>query len=401
MKRFLIIVLLFTASHKLYSNTPVDTTNHKYIFKNVKSFSIKEKIYLLPFTGYNYYNKFMPGCFIYNSLNSSKKIEYHAIPFYSFYTQDLAGEGKLFLNITPTNTFQRVLLSLSAAQYALTKNDNFHRFEAEVNFNLKNQTSSTINRNLIFNTIYASDVEDYIYNVGRSFNLFHNFRYKLEDKRKTNPYKITIRLEGGWTEKLNETAFIKSALEAKYKFSYKDPKNGFSIRLFAGKFLYNNEDYYGNFNFRLSGWNGYNDYPFDHIFLARFENNRFNTNNNLLSQQFVQNDGGFALYSHLGQSNNWLITVNLSTTILPKGPLKIYTNIGTFADINQYEKSNSLVYEGGIEFSIIRDIFAIYLPVFMSNDLKETSDFITDKYTQKIRFTLNLRKLDIFPHAKQ
>ena len=115
--------------------------------------------------------------------------------------------------------------------------------------------------------------------------------------------------------------------------------------------------------------------------------------NHLLSQQFVRNDGGFTTYTFLGQTNNWITTLNLTSSLPTKIPINIYANIGTYDNIKNYNKSNQFIYEAGIEIPFFNNIFVIYVPVLMSEDLKETNDFITDNYWQKIRFTLNLNKL--------
>ncbi len=353
----------------------------------------KTQIYYLPAIGYNYYNKFMLGALFYNSLLPQKKLEYQLLPFYSFGNNNFAGSGKIEYNIYPGKTFiQNLTLSISALQYAFDdeKDANFQRYKAEADILLKKKiTRSRKDSRIIFNTIAATNMEDYIYNNTNSLSIFYNLGYKLTNKRKINPYNISVNLQAG-------DGFAKSFVETNYKITYNSQKKGLSFRFFAGKFLYNADYYYGNYNFRLCGSNGYRDYTYNNIFLGRLENIRNDDDNHLLSQQFVKNDGGFAIYTLIGQTNDWLITLNLSTSFPGKVPLKLYVNVGTYADINEYYKSDFYVYETGIELSIIPDIFAIYFPVIMSDDLKILSDSITDNYWQKIRFTLNLNKLNPF-----
>jgi hypothetical protein len=165
--------------------------------------------------------------------------------------------------------------------------------------------------------------------------------------------------------------------------------------LFAGKFLYSRDEYYGNYNFRLSGWNGTNDYMFDNVFVGRSEYAKADRNY-FFGNQFVQNDGAFAVYSGLGQTDNWLISLNASTSMPFKLPLRVYLNTGTYADIESYSLSEWFVYEAGVSLEIVPEVFEIWFPVKMSKDLKATSDFYYDDYWEKVRFTLYLNRLDPF-----
>ncbi|MEA2106675.1 MAG: hypothetical protein U9P82_08155, partial [Bacteroidota bacterium] len=268
----------------------------------------------------------------------------------------------------------------------------FQRYEAktEINFKKPNPRSS-INNSITINSILASDLEDY-YNNKTTHKYFHNIEYDLVNKRKINPYNVSVNIQAS-------KGFVKSWVETNYTITYNNVRKGLNIRFFAGKFLYNSNTYYGNYNFRLSGTTGYQDYTFDNIFLGRMEAITNDADNHLLSQQFIRNDGGFTTYTLLGQTNNWLTTLNLTSSLPSKIPFKIYANIGTYYNIKDYSTSNQFIYEAGIEFSVINNIFAIYAPVIMSNDLKETNDFITDNYWQKIRFIFNLNKLYTLKNA--
>src|ERR1700761_9064219 len=68
-------------------------------------------------------------------------------------------------------------------------------------------------------------------------------------------------------------------------------KKYFEIRAFAGIMNYNvnsNVDY----RFRLSGWNGNNDYLYDNLYLGR------NETRGLAANQFSETEGAFKVFSY-------------------------------------------------------------------------------------------------------
>ncbi|MCD4745312.1 MAG: hypothetical protein K8R58_03340, partial [Bacteroidales bacterium] len=170
-----------------------------------------------------------------------------------------------------------------------------------------------------------------------------------------------------------------------------------------GAFLYKEDNTFHNYDFTLSGSTGCQDYTYDHVFLGRFEDA---SDYNVLSKQFVRSDGGFAIYTPIGKTNDWLLALNLTSSLpIPKKiPLKIYVNIAGFGktlEIPQWENHENIMYEFGAKISVIRNVFEFYFPIVMSKDLYDYSEEITDNYWQKIRFTLYLNKLNPFGIIKK
>jgi len=351
------------------------------------------QIYFLPAIAWNNYNKFMIGGLFYNSIAPIKKLEYVAMPLYSFGTKDLAGSASISYNIFPINYFQFITLNVSGSQYSINRAENlkFQKVKSSIDIKFKNYSArkNTENR-LTLSSILATNLEKLVFFDTIVYSVFNNCKYSYINRRLVNPYSVFIAIEQG-------KGFVKSSLEAIYKISYGDYKKGLNVRLFAGKFLYNASEYYGNYNFRLSGNLGYQDYTYDNIFLGRLESN----NNYWISHQFVKNDGGFSIYSAVGQTNDWISTLGLTSSIPGKLPLRIYFNLGTYADAGNNSYTKQIAYEGGVTVVLIPDIFEVYLPALMSEDLKNNSDLYNERYYQKIRFILNLNKLYPFKYMKE
>ena len=120
-------------------------------------------------------------------------------------------------------------------------------------------------------TLYARD------NVTTYLN-FNELGWRMVNYRLVDPYHAQIRVEQGEDH-------VKAGGEFNYRFSYARRKKGLDIRLFAGGFIYNKLPPEKNYKFRMSGWEGSNDYLFDEMYFGRTDDQ------GLRKQQFVVRDG--------------------------------------------------------------------------------------------------------------
>ncbi len=194
---------------------------------------------------------------------------------------------------------------------------------------------------------------------------------------------------------------MKGSIEANYRHHY-IYKNTLDIRFFAGAFLYKTDDLSSVYNYNSSGYSGLGDYTYDELFLARFEDPASKL---AITNQFVRSQGGLAVYSPFGQTNDWMMALNVASSLpIDKNiPIQFYANVSTFGKavtMPDWDDTESFLMEGGVKIQVIREIFEFYLPIYMSRDLKNYSDYATDTWWQNIRFTLNLTKLNPFNLAK-
>lgn len=368
-------------------------------FKFYRSYENPEKVTIcyIPVVGYNLYDNVMPGILIYNSLFPLKKLEYFVMPMFSFAQEKMNGEAKINYNIFPySKVFHYITTSISGMKYSLLDNS-FYKFKTEINIRFRVEPlSKRIEKRLIFNSMMVSNIENIIYNDSSSFVNFNNLKFVYASHQKRNPYNFNFNIQGNKN-------FAKSWINANYKFSYnKNPQKGIEIKLFAGKFLYNSTEYYGDYNFRLSGHTGENDYAFDNTFFGRNENVQTTPQYSVLSQQFVNADGAFVYYSYIGQTNNWLTTLGFSVDFPEKLPLKLYANFGTYAGAGNNSYSQKIALETGVGITIFPNIFEIYFPLKVSKDLTNNADInnLYESYSEKIRFVLNLNQLNRFKFVK-
>ena len=351
----------------------------------------KTQLYYLPIIGYNKYNKFMIGTAFYNTIFPANNLEFQLLPMYSFGSNNIAGLGSLSYFIHPDKLFREISISISTKQFAYNEQTNFNsnKLNTEFVFSKKNKRSKITNT-VNLSTTMATDITTILLNdVQTKQNYFHKLEYKLSNRNKLKPYTINLSLEG-------KNTFLKTTFYGKYRIKYKKKHKEFNISLFASKFVYNNSNN-GIYNLNLSGNMGYQDYTYNEIYFARFDGYY---PANLFNRQFSKTEGSFNIYTPI-QSNNWLVTTEISSTIPIKFPIKPYLNLGLMENYNiSSSQKIILLYELGIELYIIKDIFSIYFPVNVSKEIKETNELYTDNYFEKIRFVLNLNKVNPFKLIK-
>ncbi len=338
-----------------------------------------------PVLGFNYSDKLMPGLLLYNNLWPQKDFEFQILPLYSIGANKLVGSGNIQYNFYPfTNIFESAEISLSGMRYSsksLSRNY-FYKLSLEAHFIVNQKTKRSPYQNSF--TIYASSI---------SSDLLYNLRYNLFYDQKVRSISVNTNFQANKN-------FVKTWIEAKSIFFYNLNKS-IELRIFAGKFLYQANHSYGNYNFRLSGFTGENDYLYNNYFIGREENITVSEDSKILSRQFTEADGGFAIFS-LSQSNEWMASIN-ALFELPVLPLHFYFSLATFDEILVYSNNTvSCFYESGFRLSIMDNMVNIYFPFKYSSTFDEKAKIygVFNNYFHKIRFSLNIEKLNPFKLAK-
>ena len=347
----------------------------------------------LPALAWNSYDKLMMGMLLYDPPLPPDKFDYFLSPLYSIGTNNFGGKGHAAFNMYPNHLFQEIQMKISGKRFGYSDyyNESYNQLQGELNFRFSNNQYTTPGCNEIkLKSTYATDIVDILGRIHGleeqplSYNHFleASFIHDYSDKS-INPYSFQAGLE--WSER-----FMKTSFEAKYKYSYY-MKEGLSVRLFGGMFLDKNESLPWNYAFHLSGGNGWQDYKYEHTFLGRFEGPLDENANQLYVQQYYPEEGGFTVYSPLGSTKDWLLSLNINSVlpIIDALPIHVYANAGAFGNSrsipDKYISNKTWAYEGGIKFSFLSAV-DIYFPVFASENLKQASQYITNRYGEKIRF---------------
>jgi len=338
----------------------------------------KFDILYMPMAGFNKQDQSMLGILFYAPLFPYPDFQLRLLPLYSFSTNTWNGSYLVEKNIPLNSTLRYIRTSLFYQTYSLPENDYQDKWQSiqwklELPFVFYGDLKKT---NLTYQSIitYAT-LPFYPYfeqwYVNQSLLLKMKFDICVSD--------IQLSIE-------NHYDYAKLKLKGHLFFPYNAKRKGVDLDYFFGTFLYNKSDYY-IYNFFLSGIDGIKDYSYSEVFTDRFTNVY---EHHFWGQQFILDDGMFSTYNPI-QSNHWMTSLRGSVALPIPLPFYLYGTIGTYYRAkNAWIGSTTYPWELGFEIRIIKNIFAIYFPIKMSNDIKELSDSYANNYFDKVRFMFRL-----------
>jgi len=356
----------------------------------------KTQIFWTPVVGWNQYDHFMPGLAVYNGLIPARQLEYIAMPLYSTSTNTVLGLAKLGYNWLPKGqTFQNIRLTVAASRYSngsqrvttlegVTNNNDVqaNKIKAELGFTLRNSNarSKVVNQilltkyELLFTTLAKNEFSQgsgptaVIAEVEEDYYV-NRIAFSHSNRRTLNPYSFEVRIE-------QSDKFVKAAIEGAYHVTYRKGR-GLDIRLFSGRFLFNEfPDLDDKFAFSM---HGNRDYLYDHILLGRAETG------GTLGAQFVRNDGGFKNAVVMDNAQSWLTAINIQSSTLKGLPISLYADFGWSSG-----KSKTLIVGAGAALVIVPNFLEIYFPIYTSTGLPFT------RYEKNIRFVFNVAAMNPF-----
>ncbi|GGK28346.1 hypothetical protein GCM10007962_23280 [Yeosuana aromativorans] len=172
--------------------------------------------------------------------------------------------------------------------------------------------------------------------------------------------------------------FSKLSFDYEYRRLFENNRQ-LNMRFFAGTFLSNtnniDSDY---FSFALDRPT---DYLFDYAYLGRSEST------GIFSQQYIDAEGGFKSKLQPPFANQWISTLNVSTTLWKY--VLAYSDVGL---VKNKLNNPKFVYDSGIRVNLVTDYFEIYFPVY-SNLGWEVGQ---PHYDQKIRFKFTVDPKSLF-----
>ncbi len=371
-----------------------------------------------PAIGFNSYDKLMLGGMITNYKLPPSHFQFFFAPMFGTGSKALTGMGLINYSFYPSRVFQKIQLGLNGSRFSMNDFEDelgdksftsFSKLVPSLKFVLKEKSPrSTLHRFIQFKSFFINE-EAFSYSrdtiIGsandtsfvtraraiKDNRLLNQLRLVSENNRALYPYSAELKLEQG-------KDFVRAAFTGNYFFNYAKG-GGLSLRFFAGKFFYSGEKTVrkqfetDRYHLNMTGPNGYEDYTYSDYFLGR---NEFE---GLASQQLMIRDGGFKVRTELlaekiGKTDDWLMAINLSTTIpsninplnvLPiKIPLKLFADIGTYS--NAWERNatgDRFLFNAGLQLPFFKETVNIYIPLLYSKVYK---DYIKSTLEKKNRF---------------
>lgn len=350
----------------LSNNKPIQVR----LFKDIEDPNYSQ-VFLMPHVEFNnIYDGLTLGAKMYNKTLLRKGFNYKFTPKYGMKSKTLTGSASMSItrNIEGSNLYGYSYgISGKYGAYApdlfarvISPNLNF-RFRDDSNFRSNkfqalNFRYLDISKDPDINNISNNDEPDYAV-----------FNAQFVD---TNPGLVDFYK---WFADFQlSKKFGKIALNYEYRKLYESNRQ-INLRFYLGAFIYNNNDPNSNyFSFALDRPT---DYLFDYNYLGRSEAS------GIFSQQLIIAEGGFKSKLNTPFANQWMTTMNFSTTIWKY--IQGYTDIGV---VKNKFSSMKFVYDSGIRLNLVTDYFEVYFPVF-SNLGWEVGN---PSYDEKIRFVFTV-----------
>jgi hypothetical protein len=383
----------------------------------------RTNLYLLPLLGWNNYNKLMAGLGLHNYSPIQKTVEWHAFPMFSFVTQGVNGLAGLRFNLYPGIGFlPDWTLSLDGRHFAMDYNRanayylNFYRLSPSLRVRLRSAPSGTMRHYLRYRLLFTGEEAALFDTLGAysgekewENRRIHLWSYELENNRAVNPHALYLNLEQqSYTDVFGEDQrYLRLSLDLRGKYTYAQDRH-LSGRLFLGYHLTNtlrDAGFIGPgaFNLTAQGYRGSDDYRYDEYYFGR------NDARGVWANQVSLRDAGFknafsgAFQNQSGNTNNFMIAVNLKADLpqdLPfKLPVKPYFDLAFVSDrqpINAGQPfGEQLWWSGGFSLELIEEMVAIYFPAINSANIRRLYDGDGRAgYWSRITFQFNLREMN-------
>jgi hypothetical protein len=325
----------------------------------------RNQLFYHPISDFNAYDGFTGGMRIYNTRVKNQPFEIDLHPQYSFKEQSLVGFFRTryrFINHKSRNYLNQVFLTGKSYHY----NTNLRYTSIQPSFSMYFRPYDLrSNKRQLLNISWFNVFRDRDPNVQVSpdysvLNILH--RYNNSDA--VNVFATNSNVEVS-------NKFGKIYFSTNYRKLFPSGRQ-FAVRLFTGKFLWNNTaDKFFDFNLNRSP-----DYLFRYDYLGRSEDT------GIYSQQFVPAEGGFKAFFDESSANDYMASINASIGLWKW--IEFYGDVGILKNRDRAAKT---YFDSGFKFSLVPDYFEIFFPLYSSNGFEPKQA----RYSTTIRFIFTPR----------
>lgn len=329
------------------------------------------QVFFMPVAEFNnIYDGITLGVRAYNKTLLRKRFNYKIAPKYSLKSKSVTGSAFVSMTHYLENTdLYAVNYGLSAGYSSYAEDLFVRRIIPSVSFLFRQDDDFRSNkrRSLIFRYVDINrdeDINNIVDTSEPNYGVFNaSYVHSNDNLINFNKWNTDFQLAEN---------FSKISFNYEYRRLFESNRQ-LNLRFFAGTFLKNNNpvdsDY---FSFALDRPT---DYLFEYGYLGRSEAS------GIFSQQYIDAEGGFKSKLETPFANQWITTINASTTLWKY--ILLYGDLGLVK--NKFDVPH-VVYDSGIRINLVTDYFEVYFPVY-SNLGWEIGQ---ENYDQKIRFKFTL-----------
>lgn len=329
------------------------------------------QVFLMPIAEFNnIYDGITLGLKAYNKTVLRKLFNYKIEPQYAFKSRTLTGGATVFkTHYFENKNLYAINYGISASYKSFAEDLFVSKIQPSISFSFREDGDFRSNKreSLIFRYLDINKDEDF-----NSILTNPEPNYAVFNARYTKSNNNLIKYSSWYSDFQVAKNFSKVAFNYEYRRLFESNRQ-LNVRFYTGAFLKNNTA--GNSSYFSFALDRPSDYLFDYSYLGRSEAS------GIFSQQYIEAEGGFKSKLDTPFANQWMSTVNTSTTLW--NYILLYGDLGL---VKNKHKDVHFVYDSGIRINLVTDYFEIYLPVY-SNLGWEMGQ---PDYDQKIRFKFTL-----------
>ena len=330
----------------------------------------------LPVLGANTSDKFMLGAAVYNNPLAPHRIQFLAMPMYSFNRNELNGIGRLQLNSLPGSFARRFTTSFTMQRF-----ERYTKLEPAFVFEIPHQPGAAVQQRVqlaitsvkdqdrslttsIFTAEYGVRHEDALQHWNAHVEL-----NQLDASVSSSVTPILLRAEAGYARYYSRTRRVQ-------------------LRLFGGRFLQSQAQ--SDFVLGLSGSPDYRRQTFF------FDRQQISHALTAQVHQTDGRDGAFKAYLPV-TSSTWLSTLNF-TADLPITNLAVFADFGATGESQLLPGRSSgqrLFYDAGLQIPLLGSVATLYVPV-LGTQFQNGAPESRQAFTDALRFTIHFEKLNPF-----
>ncbi|MBK9177488.1 MAG: M1 family metallopeptidase [Flavobacteriales bacterium] len=356
----------------------------------------RRSIYYTLLPAWNGHDGWQAGLALRNTSFPSQRTEWVVAPLYAFGSDRIVGAARIehHFDRMRSRVFQNIHLGFNARTSGTFHDHDamawYDKLSPSIRFDLKREPlarpwAHTVNLRgvRIYNTSEVTRDGDVLYRFRESRD-YLEISHVMEDTRKLHPTSVSTSVTAaeGW---------IRGSLEARQGFAYNEHGKQLRLRVFAGSYLHTD----GPLASSLEAWGltwGPEDMLYDHAYFERGANDRF------LSRQFSRQQGAFKTPFLQGGSDSWIASLGLELDFPFKLPLAAFATAGwvPITTVAQDGKSTSSAtyVEAGIGIQVVKDVLEVWVPLYVSERIRDEEEFLGRDIGDRIRFVFALEKLD-------
>jgi len=329
------------------------------------------QMFFMPEFAYNFYDGFSPGLKLYNKTILSKDFLYKISPKYGLKSNRLVGSAYLsYANRRDNIRNYSTRYTARIENYNYAPNLSYTSYTPSISFKFRDPDDLRKNKREYLNFRYV--------NIDREIDPTGEFETDGEPKYavfNTSYAQINPNLKNfsSWNTDF-QLAKNFGKLSTTLEFRKLTANNRqYNVRAYTGAFLYNKT--FQDTDFFSFALDRPTDYLFDYSYIGRTEES------GILSQELIVAEGGFKSQLEPAFANQWISTINTSTTIWQY--VMAYGDVGL---VKNHKSSPKFVYDTGIRLNLVQDYFELYLPVYSNKGW----EIAKPDYDKSIRFIVTL-----------